>query len=638
MWSRRLATVAALIALPAPALALMPASAAGSVPTGNVTFSLKDAPAVPYALNLKCGGRPVARTKLMTPDRREATVPLRMKGAADRDCTVEVITNRARGHVNEMKVTVRQGGDVWARDTLYTPHKKAETRPFTLPKQDATIELAAASLPENQAGTPLRLMAWNLWVGATLNRQDTTPTGENLTQAIEYLNEVEPDVLFVVEGYGSGTKVLDGLNAGRPANDRYTGVQITQQPDYSANGDNLWLYTKLKVEKVYPRTAEPDLSSFNFGGAKLRLPDGKHVHAFSMWMWHLSYAYGDTHAAAVENIHGFPRTKTNEQIVAGDYERRMAMGRTLFEKALPAYIGNDDAPVLLGGDLNAWSHLDWTQQFANARGHGGLVLEWPLTKLFTDNGFTDAFRYANPDAARYPGRSWSPVSGYGAVPARIDYIFTRGRDVEVLGSRTDVRRLPRHQGISLDPAFPFYSDHGAVVSDILIRGSGTGQQRPVVAETPENAPGVWPAPPAGTRVPPAELSATASTFKPGVGDPKNAVDGNLQTDYHSDYPVIAPQPHTITVDLGRVRQLSAVRFQPKLRVNMNGTILKGVVQVSEDGTDFTDVKRVEWPRMTAPNDVDMNGVRARYVRLRADYGMGGASALAEIIPYEVPQS
>jgi hypothetical protein len=57
--------------------------------------------------------------------------------------------------------------------------------------------------------------------------------------------------------------------------------------------------------------------------------------------------------------------------------------------------------------------------------------------------------------------------------------------------------------------------------------------------------------------------------------------------------------------------------------------------VSEDGTTFRDVERVEWPRMSAPHDVDLKGVSARYLRLRVDYGMGGASTLAEIIPYEI---
>ncbi|MFD9942786.1 discoidin domain-containing protein [Nonomuraea sp. NPDC059023] len=549
-----------------------------------------------------------------------------------RTCTV-VATAKSRPHrVQEFVTTVRSGEQVWARDTLYSRDGRVRSRPFTLPEQDITVDVSVTSLPENHVGTPLRLMAWNLFVGGTFDRKETT--GENLTQMIDYMNEVNPDVFFVVEGYGSGQKILDGLNAGRPSNDRYSGVQLTQPQDYSVNGDNLWLYTKLKIEKVYPRYADADISSFNLGGARLGLPNGKHVHAFSLWTWHDGWAYGDTHDAAVQNTHGLPRTKTTEQILEGDHFRRVAMGRAILEKAIPSFIGDDDAPVLMGGDLNAQSHLDWSEQFAGAPGHGGVVLPWPYTKQYSDAGFLDTFRYANPDAGRHPGRTWSPFHGMGAIPGRIDYVFARGKDVRVLGSRADVDRLPRHQQSPLNRPYPFYSDHGSVITDILIRGKGRGPDRAPVTEQPGKGRDIWPAAPAGRRVPPAELTATASTFKPGIGDPSRAVDGNLTTDFHSDYPVVPPQPHTITVDLGRVRTLSAVRFQPKLRVNMNGTILEGMVQVSDDGVTFRDVKRVTWPRMTAPNDVALDGVSARYIRLRSDYSLGGASALAEIIPYE----
>ncbi|MFI6541228.1 discoidin domain-containing protein [Nonomuraea sp. NPDC050547] len=549
-----------------------------------------------------------------------------------RTCTV-VATAKSRPHrVQEFVTTVRSGEQVWARDTLYSRDGRVRSRPFTLPEQDVTVDVAVTSLPENHVGTPLRLMAWNLFVGGTFDRKETT--GENLTQMIDYMNEVNPDVFFVVEGYGSGQKILDGLNAGRPSNDRYSGVQLTQPQDYSVNGDNLWLYTKLKIEKVYPRYADADISSFNLGGARLGLPNGKHVHAFSLWTWHDGWAYGDTHDAAVQNTHGLPRTKTTEQILEGDHFRRVAMGKAILEKAIPSFIGDDDAPVLMGGDLNAQSHLDWSEQFANAPGHGGVVLPWPYSKQYSDAGFLDTFRYANPDAGRHPGRTWSPFHGMGAIPGRIDYVFARGKDVRVLGSRADVERLPRHQQSPLNRPYPFYSDHGSVITDVLIRGKGRGPDRAPVTEQPGKGRDIWPAAPAGRRVPPAELTATASTFKPGIGDPARAVDGNLTTDFHSDYPVVPPQPHTITVDLGRVRNLSAVRFQPKLRVNMNGTILEGMVQVSDDGVTFRDVKRVTWPRMTAPNDVMLDGVTARYIRLRSDYSLGGASALAEIIPYE----
>lgn len=547
-------------------------------------------------------------------------------------CTV-VATGQPREHlVQEFVTTVRSGEQVWARDTQYTSEGSVRSRPFVLPEQDITVDLSVSYLPDKHVGTPLRLMAWNLFVGGTFDRKETT--GENLTQMIDYMNEVDPDVLFVVEAYGSSQKILDGLNAGRSEGDRFSAVMITQPQDNSHNGDNLWLYTKLKVEKVYPRYADADITSFNFGGARLGLPNGKHVYAFSLWTWHDGWAYGDTHDAAVQNTHGLPRTKTTEQILAGDHFRRVAMGKAILERAIPSIVGDDEAPVLMGGDLNAQSYQDWSEQFANAPGHGGVVLPWPYTKLYSDNGFLDTFRYTNPDAGSFPGRTWSPFHGMGAIPGRIDYVFARGKDVRVLGSRADVQRLPRHRDSWLNNPYPFYSDHGSVITDILIRGQGTGPTQAPVSEELGKAREIWPAEPAGRRIPPAELKATASTFKPGIGDPSRAVDGNLTTDFHSDYPVVQPQPHYITVDLGRVRELSAVRFQPKLRVNMNGTILKGMVQASDDGITFRDVTSVEWARMTAANDVSLQGVSARYLRLRSDYSLGGASALAEIIPYE----
>ncbi|MEV4805422.1 discoidin domain-containing protein [Nonomuraea sp. NPDC049421] len=547
-------------------------------------------------------------------------------------CTAVATARPRPHHVQEFTLTVTRGDQVWARETLYSRTGTVRSRPFVLParRQSVKLDVSVTTLHEQQVGTPVRMMSWNLFVGGTINGQEKT--GENLRQMIDYINEVDPDVLFVIEGYGSGQKILDGLNAGRPADERFTGVRLTTPEDYSANGDNLWLYTKLKVEKVYPRYADADITSFNLGGARLGLPDGRHVHAFSMWTWHEISANWDVHEAAVQNIYGRPRTKTDAQLLDDDRFRRVAMGRAILEKALPSFIGDDDAPVLMGGDLNAWPYLDWTEQFAGARGHAGLVLPWPLTKMFADSGFVDTFRHANPDAGRHPGRTWSSQSGFRSAPARIDYIFTRGKDVRVLGSRIDDRRLPRHQGSALDQAYPFYSDHSAVVTDVVIRGRGTGPDRPAVADEPEDAPGGWPSPPEGTPVPPAELSATATVSKPGTGDPARAVDGDPFTDYRSG---VAPQPHTITVDLGRVRNLSAVRFQPTLAYDMSGTVERGVVQVSEDGTTFRDVERVEWPRMSAPHDVDLKGVSARYLRLRVDYGMGGASTLAEIIPYEV---
>ncbi len=148
-------------------------------------------------------------------------------------------------------------------------------------------------------------------------------------------------------------------------------MQITREPGQDEDRDNLWLFTWLPVETIYPVISEDGLTSFNFGGARLGLPDGSHFHAFSVWLWHAGGSWLPVHRSAMELYYGLERTITDDEIIAVDYERRMGMAKTLLEKRLPEYIGNDAAPVILGGDFNAQSHIDWSEQFADAPGHEG---------------------------------------------------------------------------------------------------------------------------------------------------------------------------------------------------------------------------------------------------------------------------
>lgn len=344
------------------------------------------------------------------------------------------------------------------------------------------------------AGIPIRAMAFNIWFGGRL---DGAPGGaENLDQIVEFVREIDPDVLFMVETYGSGEYLTRGLNRDRPPGRRYSGVRITREPGQRPDGDNLWLFTRFDVEHVYPirepseargegeatavtttarmttarmtaaMSAEP--TSFHFGGARLRLPDGGTLHAFPIWLHYLGRAF-EAAGRTVAEIHaGRPRTLSDADILATDEEYRLRQARTLLDELLPGYVGDDPSPILLGGDLNTLSHLDWSAEFADAPGHAGLVLDWPVTRLFTEAGFVDTFRAAHPDAGAEPGRTWSPVKGYGPAPIRMDYILVRGEGVHVRGSFAVTERLPRHRRFAGNERYPFYSDHGAVVTDLLI--------------------------------------------------------------------------------------------------------------------------------------------------------------------------
>ncbi|QIS10711.1 endonuclease/exonuclease/phosphatase family protein [Nocardia arthritidis] len=91
--------------------------------------------------------------------------------------------------------------------------------------------------------------------------------------------------------------------------------------------------------------------------------------------------------------------------------------------------------VILGGDFNEPSALDWTPATAQLFDHNGVVLPWGSTRRLQQAGFADAYRSRYPDPVTHPGFTWpasnpeAPVNKLTWAPEaderdRIDYIFT----------------------------------------------------------------------------------------------------------------------------------------------------------------------------------------------------------------------
>ncbi|WP_166345345.1 discoidin domain-containing protein [Phytoactinopolyspora limicola] len=614
------------------------ASSAGGPADGRdtVTFTVHAPPDTAIksgraTIRLDCGGRPAARAVLVAPHATHKVTPLRGGGT----CTVAVESPARDGFTDEVGITVRASDEVVERHLAYTADGTTRSRTFPLPDGDLTVDVTLGSLPADEVGTPLKTMAFNIWLGGRLEgRHEHGLEEQNLEELLEFIRHENPDVLFSVETYGAGELIAEALSEGQPAGREYTGIQITQEPGQAPARDNLWLFTWLDVEEIYPRVDDARLTSFNFGGARLGLPDGGAVHAFTAWLWHEGNSWSPTTQSAMEIAMGLDRTYSNDDLIATDAPRRMEMARTLLDERISEYVGDDDSPVIIGGDLNTQSHLDWSERFAEATGREGMVLNWPVTRAFAEAGFTDTYRHANPDAARYPGRTWAPAHSFMYSPTRIDYVLTRGADVRVLGSSTRSTRLPAHQGSVLDEWYPFYSDHSAVVTELLIRGGGTGPDGPADSDPQEpGVPVVWPADPPGTPVPAAHLTAVADSETPGSAG--RAVDGDPRTIWHSRTTPDPPDthPHTLTVDLGGERTLSAVRYQPRLN-GFNGIVTRYRIEVSDDGDTFRRVASGTWARDSLPKDVELPDVSARYLRFVSEFGVGGYTAVGELIPYE----
>jgi endonuclease/exonuclease/phosphatase family metal-dependent hydrolase len=96
---------------------------------------------------------------------------------------------------------------------------------------------------------------------------------------------------------------------------------------------------------------------------------------------------------------------------------------------------SDATPVILTGDFNSPSHLDWSQK--NSANHSGIaIVPWPATILPFQAGLVDSFRLLHPDPAANPGNTWSTIHKKGEPQDRIDYIFHKGANIHPISSRT----------------------------------------------------------------------------------------------------------------------------------------------------------------------------------------------------------
>lgn len=147
--------------------------------------------------------------------------------------------------------------------------------------------------------------------------------------------------------------------------------------------------------------------------------------------------------------------------------------------------------ILLGGDFNEPSHLDWTEATKDSADHRGMVVPWTVTTLLDGAGYADAYRVKYPDPVTHPGYTY-PADCPGAemrqllwAPKadereRIDFIFYRPdkrlklKEVTVFGPRGSVQRGRRMVESSQDPFLlpstaNWPTDHKGVLATFRVR-------------------------------------------------------------------------------------------------------------------------------------------------------------------------
>ena len=124
--------------------------------------------------------------------------------------------------------------------------------------------------------------------------------------------------------------------------------------------------------------------------------------------------------------------------------------------------------VILGGDFNEPSHLDWISETKDLYDHNGLIIPWTVPLMLDNVGFADAYRERHPDVLACPGFTFPadnprvPVNKLTWTPKsdereRIDYVFYHPHpaielvDAVIFGPRGSICKSRRVEEQTQDP-------------------------------------------------------------------------------------------------------------------------------------------------------------------------------------------
>ncbi|WP_079128808.1 HAD-IA family hydrolase [Streptomyces qaidamensis] len=283
--------------------------------------------------------------------------------------------------------------------------------------EDVTPERLSGMLPRE-----LRVLSWNLWHGGT-------KVDDHRAKQLKGILDTGADVVGLQETGGTAAgELAEALGW-----------------HHHAAGGNLGIISR---HPITTGLGDPRIGFYGAAGARIRIDGADDV---DVWTAHFQPTPYGPYGVSFD---GLPAS----ELIAHEGARLAQMRDTLRRIAHSA---GPDRPVILTGDFNTPSHLDWPD------------VPWPVTEAAEKAGLRDSYREAHPDPGADPGHTWSPVhpehedgSGRPEPHDRIDYVLHNGQGLRVLDSRTVVSGTPRPWPDVAGNDWP--SDHAAVVTTFAV--------------------------------------------------------------------------------------------------------------------------------------------------------------------------
>lgn len=237
-----------------------------------------------------------------------------------------------------------------------------------------------------QQDKTLKVLQFNIW-------QEGTIVEDGLNGIVENIINTDPDLITFseVRNYDN-VQFIPRLIAELEKR----GVIYYGEPSVSTG-----ILSKYKIEKqdiIYP------LSSDHGSVLKATIPvDGKTIILYSAHLDYTRYA-----CYLPRGYSGTTWEKLDKPILDPDSVQKVNK-ESLRDEAIKEVINDARQEkdkgniILIGGDFNEPSHLDWGEDTKDMRDHNGTVVRWDCSVLLNDNGFKDAYREIYPDPIANPG-------------------------------------------------------------------------------------------------------------------------------------------------------------------------------------------------------------------------------------------
>lgn len=278
----------------------------------------------------------------------------------------------------------------------------------------------------------IKFLVWNVQKGSN-------PYEKGPEKTLKVIQDSKAEIILMQESYD--------IKGSRPKLGKWIADQLKWNY-YQGKSAHLCVISKFPIEKTYYH------SSWNGVGARLKTTSGDIV-VWSCWLDYKANLKRYVYNTENPTLAGALACETTQS-------SRAKQTKSLFSSFKKHSHLDADVPVIIGGDWNSPSHLDYTE--ANKHLNKGLVIPIPSSVIFEENGFLDAYREFYPDVVKHPGNTWSPLYQRVEDEQRIDRLYfksTRSKkitvnSVEILPKQLENKSIP-----SAKRNFP--SDHAGLL-------------------------------------------------------------------------------------------------------------------------------------------------------------------------------